>query len=83
MEAIERRGGNAFMEYSVPLAVLKLKQGFGRLIRKKTDRGSILIFDKRVVEKSYGRVFLHSLPKCHLITGKKEEVFAELKMFFA
>ena len=83
VEAIERRGGNAFMEYSVPLAVLKLKQGFGRLIRKKTDRGCILIFDKRVVEKSYGRVFLHSLPKCHLVTGKREKVFAELKAFFA
>lgn len=83
VEAIERRGGNAFMEYSVPLAVLKLKQGFGRLIRKKTDRGCVLIFDKRVIEKSYGRVFLNSLPKCHLSVGKREEVFAELEAFFA
>jgi len=83
VEAIERRGGNAFMEYSVPLAVLKFKQGFGRLIRKRTDRGSILIFDKRVVEKHYGRVFLNSLPKCHLVAGKQEDVFEELNKFFS
>ncbi len=81
-EAIERGGGNAFMEYAVPLAVLKFKQGFGRLIRRKTDRGSVIIFDNRVVRKNYGKRFLNSLPPCRVVTGNKEDVFKELELFF-
>lgn len=81
-EAIEKRGGNPFMEYAVPLAVLKFKQGFGRLIRSKTDRGSVLIFDNRVVNKSYGKRFLRSLPDCRTVFAGREEVFPELKKFF-
>lgn len=81
-EAVEKNGGNAFMDYAVPLAVLKFKQGFGRLIRRKTDRGSVLIFDNRVVQKSYGRRFMNSLPACYTKVGPKEEVFDELKNFF-
>jgi ATP-dependent DNA helicase DinG len=82
-EAIERRGGNAFMDYAVPLAVLKLKQGFGRLIRRKTDRGSVIIFDNRIIRKNYGKRFLASLPAGRSVIGPKEEVFAELKKFFS
>jgi len=82
-EAVEKRGGNAFMEYAVPLAVLKFKQGFGRLIRRKTDRGSVIVFDNRIVRKNYGKRFLASLPPCHTVTGSKEEVFAALKNFFS
>ncbi len=81
-EAIERGGGNAFMDYAVPLAVLKFKQGFGRLIRRKTDRGCVIIFDKRVVEKAYGKRFLRSLPPCRTIVGTREEMFAAMKAFF-
>ena len=81
-ESIEKNGGNPFMEYAVPLAVLKFKQGFGRLIRHKTDRGSVIIFDKRVVEKAYGKRFLRSLPACKTVIGNKEEVFSALKDFF-
>ena len=81
-EAIERGGGNAFMEYAVPLAVLKFKQGFGRLIRRKTDRGSVIILDNRVVKKHYGKRFMRSLPPCRTVAGPKEEVFAELVRFF-
>ncbi len=62
LEAITRRGGNPFMDYSVPEAVIKLKQGFGRLIRSKTDRGIVVILDSRVTTKRYGRLFLDSLP---------------------
>ncbi len=64
LEDIRRRGGNPFVEYQVPEAVIKLKQGFGRLIRTKTDRGIVVILDPRVRTKPYGRTFLKSLPDC-------------------
>jgi ATP-dependent DNA helicase DinG len=64
VEAIEARGGQPFLEYQVPQAVLKLKQGFGRLIRTRTDRGMVVILDPRVLTKPYGRAFLDALPKC-------------------
>lgn len=81
VEAIEKRGGNAFLEYSVPQAVLKFKQGFGRLIRSRSDYGLILILDRRVVSKFYGRVFLASLPECNVVIGAAEEVFGEMTSF--
>ncbi len=62
LEAIERNGGNPFMDYSVPEAVIKLKQGFGRLIRSRSDRGIVVILDSRVKSKRYGRLFLDALP---------------------
>ncbi len=64
LEEIRRRGGNPFIEYQVPEAVIKLKQGFGRLIRSKADRGIVVILDPRVLSKPYGRTFLSSLPNC-------------------
>jgi len=60
---INEQGGNAFREYQLPEAVLKFKQGFGRLIRSKTDRGIVVVLDKRIVTKSYGKQFLAALPK--------------------
>jgi ATP-dependent DNA helicase DinG len=66
-QEIEARGGNSFMEYSLPRAVLRLKQGFGRLIRKQDDRGAVTILDPRVVTKRYGRLFLESLPECEVV----------------
>jgi len=60
-EMIERKGGNAFYEYSLPRAVLKFKQGFGRLIRSKADRGRLIICDERIETKAYGSVFKKSL----------------------
>ncbi len=83
MEEIERRGGNAFMEYSVPQAVLKLKQGFGRLIRKRTDRGVIFILDKRIIEKFYGKIFIKSLPESHISSGSSEHILVEVRQFIA
>ena len=82
VEAIEHRGGNAFMEYSVPQAVIKFKQGFGRLIRKKTDRGSVFIFDKRIIEKFYGRIFLQSLPNSKIVQGQLNNVLEQVRQFF-
>src|SRR5438128_9241743 len=71
LEAITANGGNAFFDYQVPQAVIKLKQGFGRLIRTKTDRGIVVLFDPRVLTKRYGKVFLDALPQCKLfIDGK-------------
>src|SRR6266705_929100 len=64
LELIEERGGDPFTEYSLPEAVLKLRQGVGRLIRTKTDRGIIVILDNRIVTKPYGRAFMQALPKC-------------------
>ncbi len=64
LEYIRNRGGNPFVEYQVPEAVIKLKQGFGRLIRTRTDRGIVVILDPRVMTKPYGRTFLGSLPDC-------------------
>jgi ATP-dependent DNA helicase DinG len=64
LEHIEENGGNSFMEYSVPEAILKLRQGIGRLIRSKKDSGICAILDNRVLTKPYGRTFLSALPQC-------------------
>ncbi len=64
LDYIRSQGGSPFNEYQLPEAVIKLKQGFGRLIRTKTDRGIVVILDPRVLIKPYGRVFLDSLPRC-------------------
>ena len=64
IEAIEAREGNAFMEFSLPVAVLKFRQGVGRLIRTKSDSGIVVVLDNRVLTKRYGEIFLHSLPSC-------------------
>ncbi len=64
LEAIEEAGGRAFEQYSLPEAILKLRQGVGRLIRTRSDKGLIVILDSRILGKSYGRAFLRALPKC-------------------
>jgi ATP-dependent DNA helicase DinG len=63
---ITESGGNAFYEYQIPAATILLKQGMGRLIRSKTDRGILALLDKRMITKSYGRMFLQSLPPAPL-----------------
>ena len=65
LRAIEQAGGNAFLQYSVPQAILRLKQGFGRLIRTHQDRGAVVILDERVISAGYGSQFLNSLPPAH------------------
>jgi ATP-dependent DNA helicase DinG len=64
IEAIERRGGDSFREFSLPEAVLKFRQGVGRLIRTKTDTGIIVVLDNRILVRQYGGAFLDALPKC-------------------
>ena len=70
LDAIKRGGGNPFMEYSVPEAIIRLKQGFGRLIRSKSDKGIVVILDSRVVTKRYGRLFVDALPGCRRVEVK-------------
>ncbi len=69
LEAIRERGGNPFRDYQLPEAVLKLKQGFGRLIRTQTDTGMVVILDPRLRTKPYGRQFLDALPECAVVTA--------------
>jgi ATP-dependent DNA helicase DinG len=64
IESIEARGGNSFMEFSLPEAILKFRQGIGRLIRTKTDSGIVVVLDNRVLTKKYGQAFLQSAPHC-------------------
>lgn len=64
LELIQARGGDAFTEYSLPEAILKFRQGVGRLIRTKSDSGIVVILDNRIVTKTYGRAFLKALPEC-------------------
>jgi len=68
-ERITDRGGNAFRDYSLPEAVLKFKQGFGRLVRSKTDRGAVVVMDPRLVTKFYGRQFVAALPDVTVVAG--------------
>ena len=64
LERIRQEGGDAFRDYSIPDAVLKFRQGVGRLIRSKTDSGIVVVLDRRIVAKNYGRRFLDSIPPC-------------------
>lgn len=74
LEAVTRAGGNPFIDYSVPEAIIRLKQGFGRLIRSKTDTGIVVILDSRIKSKRYGKRFLEALPPCNLVVrGRKRD----------
>lgn len=81
-EAIEARGGNAFAEFMLPHASLRLKQGFGRLIRTATDRGVVVLSDPRVLSKRYGRELLQSLPPARRISGEWSRCRAEVRKFY-
>ncbi|MGZ4031932.1 MAG: helicase C-terminal domain-containing protein, partial [Tumebacillaceae bacterium] len=73
-EKLEREGRNSFMDYSVPQAIIRFKQGFGRLIRTKRDRGAIVVYDRRITESRYGRHFIKSLPGPWFYQGTEREV---------
>ncbi|MBN2433251.1 MAG: DEAD/DEAH box helicase family protein [Acidobacteria bacterium] len=81
VEKIRRDGGEPFFEYTLPHAVIKLKQGFGRLIRSKEDWGIVLISDHRLMTKAYGRVFLKSLPLCKDRRLEMEPLLEEVRLF--
>jgi ATP-dependent DNA helicase DinG len=79
VERIKDRGGNPFGEYQLPSAILKFKQGFGRLVRTQTDSGLVVVFDPRIHSKSYGKQFIDALPKCKIrmdrASSKQETYF--------
>jgi ATP-dependent DNA helicase DinG len=81
-EAIEATGGDSFAEYMIPHASLRLKQGFGRLIRSSADRGVVVIADSRIVSKAYGHVLLDALPPARRVIGPLAEVVAAVRSFY-
>jgi len=81
-EAIEAEGGDAFADYMIPHAALRLKQGFGRLIRTATDHGVVMICDPRVVTKGYGRRLLEGLPPARRLQGPWALIRPELEAFY-
>jgi ATP-dependent DNA helicase DinG len=81
-EAIEEKGGNAFLDYLLPDAALRLKQGFGRLIRTSEDRGAIILMDPRVLTKSYGSTLIDGLPPARRVIGPWAEVRSEVQKLF-
>jgi ATP-dependent DNA helicase DinG len=72
LRALEEEGRDGFSELSVPAAALALRQGFGRLVRRRTDRGLVAVLDRRLLTKSYGRAFLATLPRCPLLRSVED-----------
>ncbi len=67
MEAIRREGGDPFGDYQLPEAIIRFKQGFGRLIRSRTDTGFVVVLDHRIATRTYGRRFIEALPDMEII----------------
>jgi ATP-dependent DNA helicase DinG len=80
-EAVQKRGGNPFMELSLPQAVMKFKQGFGRLMRRSADHGVVVVLDGRLLKKQYGRLFLHSLPETKTCFGEIDSIMRDMESF--
>ena len=80
-EAIEAKGHSSFFNYSVPTAVIRFKQGFGRLIRSKSDRGIVLVLDRRLLTKRYGTCFFDSVPVKHRVYSQKEKLIQDVTEF--
>jgi ATP-dependent DNA helicase DinG len=77
IEDVRNAGGNPFYDYQVPRAAIALKQGFGRLIRSRTDRGLLVLLDNRITRQRYGQVFFDSLPDYGFTTD-----FSDVEKFF-
>ncbi|UOF89689.1 DEAD/DEAH box helicase [Fodinisporobacter ferrooxydans] len=75
-ELLKAKGHNAFSEYAVPQAIVRFKQGFGRLVRSTQDVGAVVVFDRRIVDSSYGKRFIQSLPKPRMFQGTRREIYA-------
>ena len=74
IETFEQEGKNSFLEYQIPESIIKFKQGIGRLIRSKEDRGIITILDNRIITKTYGKYFLESIPTKNISRIDVEEI---------
>ena len=82
-EDVVRNGGDAFFDFSIPTAVIRFRQGFGRLIRSRSDRGTVLVLDSRIATKRYGKIFLKSLPDVGITIDTSEVVQREVDTFFS
>lgn len=80
-ESIESRGGSSFMELSLPEAVIKFRQGAGRLMRRGSDRGCVVVFDRRLYEKRYGSIFMSCIPECRRIYEPVEKIADAVSSF--
>ena len=81
-EQIEAMGGDAFRHYALPQAILRMRQGVGRLVRTTTDRGAVLVLDRRLHERWYGRTFVASLPPMARAVGPTRELLMRLRAFY-
>ncbi|MEQ6390365.1 ATP-dependent DNA helicase DinG [Bacillaceae bacterium S4-13-58] len=81
-EDIKKQGKNPFMNLALPQAVIRFKQGFGRLIRSSTDRGIVFVCDQRIVQKQYGKYFLESLPKVPVTVDETRKVIEKASKWF-
>jgi ATP-dependent DNA helicase DinG len=81
-ERIENRGGNAFRSLALPRAVLKMRQGFGRLVRSTSDRGAVVVLDSRILDKWYGRAFISALPNARRLVAPWPRIIDELRAFY-
>jgi ATP-dependent DNA helicase DinG len=81
-EHLEAQGRDPFRALSLPQAVLRLRQGFGRLVRTRKDRGAVVVLDRRLHERWYGRVFLSSLPPAQRVVGPSRMVVERLQAFY-
>lgn len=80
-EAIQKKGGSSFMELSVPEAVIKFRQGVGRLMRTSSDKGAVVVLDRRIYEKRYGAIFLNSLPECKRLYEPLQKICDSVSSF--
>lgn len=80
-EAVTKKGGSSFMELSVPEAVIKFRQGVGRLMRRGSDRGTVVVLDRRLYEKRYGSLFLANVPECKRLYAPLEEICSAVSDF--
>ncbi|WP_035186230.1 ATP-dependent DNA helicase DinG [Alteribacter aurantiacus] len=78
-EMLEKEGKSSFMKLAIPQAIIRFKQGFGRLIRKKTDKGAVVVLDRRVNTTRYGKLFIKSLPDVDVVEGSIAELEEDLK----
>lgn len=81
VQDMESKGINPFFSYTLPSAVIRFKQGFGRLIRTCNDKGVVALLDIRSINKPYGKVFFQSLPRCSFYSGTSEETYKKIKDF--
>lgn len=81
-EALEKKGGNPFMQLSLPQAVIKFRQGFGRLVRRADDKGIVVVLDRRIVEKKYGGIFTRSVPMTKRMYSPLDAILHAVENFF-